>query len=182
MAKKALPCPTLLRQLLRYDPETGKLFWKPRARIWFKSDSAWKVWTTRFLEQEAFTSPDGDRYLTGTIFGQKAAAHRVAYAIHHGVWPQILDHIDGDGRNNRLENIRSVDRLQNARNSKMPNTNTSGIAGVRFCRTHSRWVAQTRLGDSARTTRTFATKAEAISAREEALRAAGYHDNHGRTV
>ena len=28
MAKHQLPSPEVLRQLLRYEPETGKLFWK----------------------------------------------------------------------------------------------------------------------------------------------------------
>jgi len=30
MAAKALPSPEVLRQLLRYEPDTGKLFWRER--------------------------------------------------------------------------------------------------------------------------------------------------------
>ena len=36
MAVKALPSPEVLRQLLRYEPETGKLFWKERSALFFK--------------------------------------------------------------------------------------------------------------------------------------------------
>lgn len=32
MAAKALPAQDVLLQLLSYDPETGKLFWKERGR------------------------------------------------------------------------------------------------------------------------------------------------------
>ena len=35
MAPKALPSPEVLRQLLCYEPDTGKLFWKERSRDMF---------------------------------------------------------------------------------------------------------------------------------------------------
>ena len=35
MANKPLPTPEVLRQLLTYDPETGKLFWAQRGAEWF---------------------------------------------------------------------------------------------------------------------------------------------------
>lgn len=180
MAKAPLPCPTVLRQLLRYEPETGKLFWKPRARIWFKSDSAWKAWTTRFSEQEAFTADSGNGYKTGTVLGSIAAAHRVAFAIVEGFNPEIIDHADGDGTNNRWENISNVTPQQNNRNMKLSCRNTSGHIGVRKCRQTNRWVGQIRVGRGKRRSKSHETKEAALLWYEAQKKELGFHENHGR--
>lgn len=38
-AKQNTPSPDVLRQLLRYEPETGKLWWKERGAEWFSSST-----------------------------------------------------------------------------------------------------------------------------------------------
>ena len=39
MAAKVLPPQDVLRQLLEYDPETGRLTWKERGIEWFRDDT-----------------------------------------------------------------------------------------------------------------------------------------------
>ena len=58
--------------------------------------------------------------------------HRVVWEIFNGEIPENMeiDHIDGNPLNNRIDNLRLVSRIVNARNSKMNSRNTSGIAGV----------------------------------------------------
>ena len=53
-----------------------------------------------------------------------------------------VDHIDGDGLNNRRANLRLATPLQNARNQKMYKNNTSGYKGVFWSKSRSRWVAR----------------------------------------
>jgi hypothetical protein len=71
--RKALPSPEVLRQLLRYEPETGKLFWLPRSEHWFRATSgrsaihACANWNARYAEREAFTSVDQNGYRVGTV-------------------------------------------------------------------------------------------------------------------
>jgi hypothetical protein len=100
---KELPSPDLLRKLLRYEPETGKLFWRERDREFFKSDRDYKVWNIRFAGKEAFTASDCG-YKTGKVFGKTYRAHRIIWALQTGAWPRDeIDHIDQDKSNNAWE-------------------------------------------------------------------------------
>ena len=43
-------------------------------------------------------------------------AHRLIFLYHYGYMPEIVDHIDCDPSNNRLENLRACDKSQNGMN------------------------------------------------------------------
>ena len=146
---KKLPSIYLLRQLLRYDPDTGQLFWVPRTHAMFSatlgrtSQHSCSHWNSRYAGHEAFTSDNGDGYKQGRIFGAAFFAHRVAYALATGFWPSHeIDHIDGDRSNNRLPNLRLASRSENQCNTRMPKNNNSGVKGVSWSSKDKRWVAQ----------------------------------------
>lgn len=148
MATKALPSPEVLRQLLRYEPETGKLFWLPRPLEFFAANSrnpedAKKAWDTRYANAEAFitSSPLGYRY--GAIFGLTQRAHRVIWALHSGAWPdQEIDHIDGDRANNKWVNLREATHAENNRNVRRHRDNKSGFKGVSWHARDKIWAAR----------------------------------------
>ena len=48
-------------------------------------------------------------------------AHRLIYLWHHGHLPELIDHIDQDRANNRIENLRAADKRLNALNNKAKN-------------------------------------------------------------
>lgn len=131
-----------LRQLMRYDPEIGKLFWKERARKWFKSDRDMRALNTRIAGKEAFTSLDSKGYRQGKVLEFIFRAHRVAWAIETGVWPQgFIDHINGDRTDNTFSNLREATNAQNQWNSGAQVNNTSGFKGVSWRKRESVWVA-----------------------------------------
>jgi len=120
-----------VRELLDYDPETGKLYWRNRDRNMFPNDRIWKTWNTRYSGKEAFTTVHPNGYLRGGIFKKDYLAHRVIWVVVHGYWPTEIDHVDRDAGNNRLSNIREVSHAQNAANRVHP-VGKSGHRGTFF--------------------------------------------------
>lgn len=113
--------PEILRQLLRYEPETGKLFWLERGPKWFSDKPVGQqhnanAWNAKYAGKEAFTSVGFNGYRQGSVFRQGMNLHRVAWAIHHGEWPDHIDHINRDRLDNRICNLRSVTKAENAKN------------------------------------------------------------------
>lgn len=144
MAKRDFPTPETLRQLLRYDPETGKLFWRPRPLEMFATKRAFTVWNSRFSNKEAFTARDScNGYRVGNVNYKLCMAHRVIWAIVHGRWPENdIDHINGNREDNRLANLREATRSQNNMNSGRRADNISGYRGVHFNKQQGKWQAR----------------------------------------
>lgn len=65
--------------------------------------------------------------------------HTLIINIPNGLF---CDHINGDGLDNRRENLRFCTNSQNQGNSRMPKNNTSGFKGVTFSKRHNKWQAQ----------------------------------------
>jgi hypothetical protein len=122
---------------LRYDPETGD--------IWRKVGHLNQTFGYRQLK----------------VGGRPYQEHRVAWFLHYGVWPEgMVDHINGDKSDNRIENLRLADARSNARNSRKRKNNKSGKKGV-LAAENGRWHAQIRADGQPLYLGTFDTKEEA---------------------
>jgi hypothetical protein len=144
MAAKALPPVEVLRQLLRYEPETGKLFWRERdARVPGVNAAHLPQWNGRFAGAEAFTASTGNGYRQGNVLRCHLEAHRVIWAIVNGEWPSTeIDHIDGNPANNRISNLRLATRRENMQNLGKQPRNTSGHVGAFWSKSKRRWKSQ----------------------------------------
>ena len=180
MANKPLPSPEVLRQLMSYDPETGKLFWKERPAEWFKYPAQAEKWNRHYANKEAFTPINSRGYHTGTVKGKMLLAHRIAWAITHGRWPDhFLDHINGIRSDNRLCNLREATHAENSRNSDVP-MGKSGVRGVRQDkRWRKKWQARITVDGVAKSLGYYDTMEEAIAARQAAV--TKYHGEFART-
>lgn len=186
MAKRPLPSPEVLRQLLRYEPETGKLFWKERGPEWFKTKDrrgpewAMRGWNSAFAGKEAFTTLTNG-YRQGSVFGRGCLAHRLIWAIVHGEHPpEEIDHINGNRSDNRISNLRSVSSLDNAKNICRRSDNSSGTTGVMWNRASGKWRARIMVDQKEIHLGQFADIQAAIAARKAAEWKLGFHPNHGR--
>jgi hypothetical protein len=180
MAKKTLPCPTLLRQLLRYEPETGKLFWLDRSPEEFKAEKYYKAWRTSCLGKPALNSADSYGYLTGFVNGTCVKAHRAIWAIVYGEWPPMhIDHINRNPQDNRIENLRMVTKQENAKNTKVRADNASGSHGVSWEKARRKWRAYIVVSGVQKWIGRFDKLEDAIKARQDAEDKYGFHINHG---
>jgi len=111
-------------------------------------------------------------------------AHRLAWLYTYGSFPNgDIDHINGNGLDNRIANLRDVTRSVNLSNAKKRVDNTTGITGVVKAHTKGKWQAQ--IGLIATTGKfkylgTFDEIWDAICARKSADNAYGFNKNHGR--
>lgn len=138
MTNLILPSVVYLNQRLRYDPETGYLFWKAKPNVGHA-----KSWNARYAGKFAGRF-EKDGYIRIEIDGQDFRAHRIVYKMIHGVEPpRLLDHRDGQKGRNTPENIRPATPAQNAWNT-VARFNVTGYRGVK--EHHSRfkrgWQAQ----------------------------------------
>lgn len=184
MAPCQLPDKSVLRQLLRYDPDSGMFHWRAREPELFEETQVSRRlkafrWNSRNAFREALTA-NKHGYKGGTIFGMQVLAHRVAWKWMTGEDAHEIDHINGDKSDNRFANLRVVTRQENSRNKPMMRRNISGHMGVSYVQKSDRWRADINVGDKQVYLGQFKTKAEAVAARRAADKVIGFHPNHGR--
>lgn len=173
MAIKTLPSRALLHQLLRYDAETGDLIWLPRTAESLVQNRHREGWNSRYAGTVAghikpLPKTPGPGYLHIAVQGTIYRAHRLVWVYVRGEpVPDIIDHIDHDQLNNRIENLRAATASQNRGNSFMRRSSTSGIKGVSIS-PYGRFRAMICRGGRSVHLGSFATKDEAIRAYEAA--------------
>lgn len=121
--------PEEISDYLRYDPETGKLYWKKRTGT-----------KTTVGKEAGNVSPKG--YIRVRFKGTSYQAHRIIWMIVYKEVPDTdIDHADLDKSNNRLSNLRLASRGQNMSNVLVHANNTSGYKGVSRCSRQKNWTA-----------------------------------------
>ncbi len=171
---KPLPSIEALRQVISYDPETGKLFWLRRDASLFRYPKQAADWNARNAGKEAYTATSNG-YHQGSVLGMRVFAHRIAFAMHHGRWAALhIDHKNGDKSDNRIINLREVDHATNMRNRFTNSKNTSGRMGVVWCRALSKWRAQIRYNGRVHHCGYYSDFNHAVDARIEAEKSFGF--------
>ena len=156
-----------LKELLHYDPDTGVF-------IWLINHDRW-------LGKVAGCADN--RYRRIKIKGKKYRAHRVAWLYITGEWPKDqIDHINGNGHDNRFVNLREATYRENTRNKAIFRSNTSGHHGVERSANGQKWRASISFDGRRRHLGLFSDKNDAIKARKAAEKANNYHPNHGRGI
>ena len=109
----------MIFERLAYTPIDGKVWWIQHPRR-----------TTANGTEAGNMMQNGYRKLK--FCGKQYLVHRVAWLLHHGVWPiGDIDHIDGNPSNNKIENLRDVPHNLNIQNRKSATAkNKTGFLGV----------------------------------------------------
>jgi hypothetical protein len=107
--------------------------------------------------------------------------HRIAWAIVNNEFPSgEIDHIDGNPSNNKISNLRVVDRSKNQMNRRISTNNKSGIKGVHFCKSKQKWISRISCGKSRIHIGQFDSFDEAFQKRKEIEK--NLHGQYARAI
>ncbi|PHM45892.1 hypothetical protein Xmau_00283 [Xenorhabdus mauleonii] len=118
------------KRLLNYDPAMGVFTWKVKVNssVHAGDVAGWD---------------DGSGYIRIKIKGKAYKAHRLAWFMHYGEWPNMnIDHIDRCRSNNEIQNLRLASHYENSVNKGKRTNNKSGIKGVNWEVKNKKWKAQ----------------------------------------
>ncbi|WNO47585.1 HNH endonuclease signature motif containing protein [Escherichia phage ES] len=76
----------------------------------------WKVNKGRSMAGDDALTSVGNGYYKGRLNQKTTYAHRVVYFLNYGVIPDVIDHMDGNGLNNSIENLRDGTTAKNMQN------------------------------------------------------------------
>lgn len=168
-----------LKECLHYDPETGIFTWKERPRSHFNTERGYGVFHGKNYKNPPGRVSKRGYYEIG-FSGERHRAHRLAWLYMTGEWPEAdIDHINHNRIDNRWCNLRSVNRQQNACNSRLRDQNTSGFAGVSYNKRTGMWEAYVGYCGKKIKLGLHKEKQDAINARIDANLRFGFHKNHG---
>lgn len=116
-----------LKRLFRYDPVTGQL--------------RWRVAISNRIRAGAIAGNKNKGYIEVKANGCRFRAHRIIWCLVKGYWPEAIDHINRDGTDNRLCNLREASQTINMQNTSLSKRNKSGVKGVSYDPQRKKWRA-----------------------------------------
>lgn len=187
VARDSLPSPDLLRQLIHYDPETGRLTWRARTAAniseFGSTDRALRSWNGKYAGKYADVTLTTAGYRSVCVYDRRFSAHRAAWAIFHGSWPEHeIDHINHNKIDNRIVNLRDVPHVLNARNQPLRSDNKSGVVGIWEQKPKAwgaRWHVIISEGSRIVSKRSFRCIGQAVRFRNDNYRRRGFLPVHG---
>ena len=145
----------LVKELFEY--RDGELFWKikpaQRTKVGDKAGYTGNKWYSR-------VSIKGVRFLN----------HRIIFLYHHGYLPKIVDHIDRNTFNNRIENLRESTQSQNCMNTKSRKASSSKYLGVSWFKRDKNWAAYVQINGKKKFLGYFTSDTEAAAVYDKAAR------------
>jgi hypothetical protein len=122
---------SVLKEKLRYDPETGEF-------VWLVPDS-------NRVKPGAVAGYTQHGYVKIQLLGKSYLAHRLAFLYMTGSHPvSQVDHVNRNRGENRWTNLREATPAENTRNAKRRTDNTSGYKGVYWHAIMGKWKALIR--------------------------------------
>lgn len=129
-------------------------------------------------------TPSGSRqtsYRRGRFNGKIVFEHRLVWEHFNGAIPngKQVDHINHDGLDNRIENLRLTDTLGNSKNRPLFRNNKTGVCGVHYSSYSKSYVAQIKVSGKSTHLGQFDNIFDAAACRISASNKHNFHENHG---
>lgn len=151
-----------LRDNIKYDSETGYLWWTKPSRTRKLNKPIGGPHTEGYL-RFSLKLPSGKRYSILT--------HRFCWFLYYGQWPkEMLDHINGIKTDNRIENLRLATDEENNRNRRSTKSSSSKYKGVSWHKRVKKWISKITLNCRAKHLGYYSSEKEAALAYDKAAR------------
>ncbi len=122
-----------IREYLTYDPDTGIIKWA-------------KCSKHASVAGKNAGSINRQGYSVLMINRRTYLAHRVAWFLHIGSWPDMfMDHKNGDRADNRFDNLRNVTYQQNRWNTGKTVGRSSDFVGAVWHKAANKWQSQIKI-------------------------------------
>jgi hypothetical protein len=112
----------------------------------------------------------GSRYYACTFLGNRFLTHRLVFFYNYGYLPKLIDHIDGNALNNKIENLREASQTQNCRNAKKRKNTVSSYKGVCWNSANNNWRSIICVNKKLINLGSFKVELEAAKAYKEAAK------------
>tara|TARA_R110000868_G_C10651198_1_gene744967 strand:- start:141 stop:674 length:534 start_codon:yes stop_codon:yes gene_type:complete len=171
----------LIKSILSYDESTGEFRWLSRDNDPNLTDKQKLAAKNRQGKKAGGVRVDKQKkkhYEIIKIYGRNYRVHKIAYLYCHGYMPAIIDHINHNTIDNRIENLREISKKDNSRNLPLYSNNKTGYHGVYPCATGYRAV----IGVDGKVVHigTFPDLGAAVSARKQKEAELGFMLEHGK--
>jgi len=115
--------------------------WNVRPIHHFKNNHGMNTFNSQHSGKSCSSSHNGG-YTSVHVLSKSYLTHRIIWKLMTGEDPSaLIDHIDGDKKNNSFPNLRLATKQQNAYNSKKSYKNKSGFKGVSFDSRRNKYYA-----------------------------------------
>lgn len=122
-----------LKELLNYNHITGEFRWK-----------VYRNQHVRIGDRAGTINENNYRQIQ--ILGKMYREHRLVWLYVYGKFPtkEMIDHIDGDKQNNKVDNLREATRQENTYNSCIRENKSSRFKGVCWDKSRLKWIASSQ--------------------------------------
>ena len=128
MYTNILPDAEILRERFNYSKETGELRWATGRNVGKIAGYLWTSYYRKFKHKKVPV-----KYWYVSLNGKKIYAHRIIWKMVTGedLGKSGVDHINGDGTDNKWNNLRKADASQNAANREATYQSRTGLKGIK---------------------------------------------------
>lgn len=141
---KSLPCFKYLSEILFFNDSENELYWKYRPESHFSTENKWELFNRKHCNKIAGSY--GDRGYGSVIFdGASYPITKLVFMLHNECdleMSQIIDHKNGNPRDNSKDNLRFATQSENSCNTRKNTMNTTGVKGVDWNKASQRWRAR----------------------------------------
>ena len=110
----------------KVNPVTGNVYRQDRKGKWYLSPGTLDHWGYRVWNRKR----------------KLHKGHHIVWVVVHGCKPDgDIDHINGDKSDNSISNLRLASRGHNNANAKLRSDNKTGVKGLHWDSSRSRWLA-----------------------------------------